>query len=44
VRVVGVADDRRQDAVHVEEDRRPRRIGQEGRERIGERGGHGHAP
>jgi hypothetical protein len=44
VRVVGVADDGRQDAVDVEQDGRPRRIRQEGRERIGERGGHGHAP
>ena len=44
LRVVGVADDRRECAVDVEQDGRPGRFGAQRLERLGERGGGGHAP
>ena len=39
VRVVGVADDRGERAVDVEQDARASRVGAQRRERLGERGG-----
>jgi hypothetical protein len=42
--VVGVAHDRRERAVDVQQDRRPGRVGAQGGERLGERGGGGHGP
>jgi hypothetical protein len=42
LRVVGVADDRRERPVDVEQDRRARRVGAHWGERLGERGGGGH--
>jgi hypothetical protein len=43
-RVVGVAHDRRERPVDVEQDRRAGRVGAQRLERLGERGGDGHGP